>query len=216
MPATVVDSEEINFRVDFPLLCNARGVKVAVELGTDVGGFAVKFMERFDGDMLYCVDDYKQYEWLGQRRDADLMMAVHALAPFHPRVKIVHRDTVAAANDLPSWIACDLGFVYVDASHRYQDVLDDMHAWWQHLRPDGILAGHDFDDERHPEVAAAVRYFAESRDRVVRLTAGDVKCTSWYMYKDEPETLHKRFFLEDSALNPIYKSTEPRYDTPTA
>lgn len=35
-------------------------------------------------------------------------------------------------------------FVYVDASHRYQDVKQDIADWWPMVRPGGMLAGHDY------------------------------------------------------------------------
>lgn len=46
-------------------------------------------------------------------------------------------------------------FVFVDASHEYQDVVNDIHAWWPLLKNGGLLAGHDYDDN-WPGVKKAV------------------------------------------------------------
>jgi hypothetical protein len=35
-------------------------------------------------------------------------------------------------------------FVYIDASHEYADVADDIANWTPIVHPGGILAGHDF------------------------------------------------------------------------
>jgi len=50
-----------------------------------------------------------------------------------------------------------LDFVFVDADHSREAVLRDLRAWWPKIRPGGVLAGHDFEEEG---VSAAVREFA--------------------------------------------------------
>lgn len=37
-----------------------------------------------------------------------------------------------------------LDFVFIDASHEYQDVLDDMNAWLPKIKNGGTIAGHDY------------------------------------------------------------------------
>ena len=36
-----------------------------------------------------------------------------------------------------------LEFVFIDASHEYEDVLNDLQAWFPKIKKGGILAGHD-------------------------------------------------------------------------
>jgi hypothetical protein len=47
-----------------------------------------------------------------------------------------------------------LACVFIDAGHRYQDVLADVLAWGPKVAPGGVLAGHDVHDE---SVRRAVR-----------------------------------------------------------
>ena len=49
-----------------------------------------------------------------------------------------------------------LDFVFVDGSHAYRDVLDDLKAWYPKIRDGGTLAGHDY---HWPEVRRAVTKF---------------------------------------------------------
>lgn len=188
----IIKSKEINYRVDFPLLCNARGVRVAVEVGTDRGVFARQFMERFKGDELVCIDPYCQYEELPACRDIDRMMAVMALMPWHGRVRFYQTTSTDAAANFPWWLKDRIDFVYVDAEHTFDEAYSDIATWWELLTPQGILAGHDY-DITHSGVMKAVDQFAKENDLVVRIVAGDSP-ESWYIYKNEPPSLFKYFF----------------------
>lgn len=35
-------------------------------------------------------------------------------------------------------------FIYVDARHDYNGVMEDLQSWWPLLKPGGIMAGHDY------------------------------------------------------------------------
>lgn len=48
---------------------------------------------------------------------------------------------------LPGFAEGSLDVVYVDAGHDYHDVLSDLWAAARVLKPDGLLMGHDFDDD---------------------------------------------------------------------
>ena len=37
-----------------------------------------------------------------------------------------------------------LDFVFIDADHKYQHVVDDLKAWWPKVKPGGVFAGDDF------------------------------------------------------------------------
>ncbi len=37
-----------------------------------------------------------------------------------------------------------LDMVFIDASHQYADVMDDLRAWYPKVKPGGIIAGHDY------------------------------------------------------------------------
>jgi SAM-dependent methyltransferase len=50
-----------------------------------------------------------------------------------------------------------LDFVFLDASHKYEDVKADMEAWYPKVKPGGIFSGHDY--PTWPEVVKAVDEF---------------------------------------------------------
>jgi hypothetical protein len=52
-----------------------------------------------------------------------------------------------------------LDFVFIDASHEYEDVKEDIKAWIKKVKPGGVLAGHDYYVNTHdyfPGVKQAV------------------------------------------------------------
>ena len=51
-----------------------------------------------------------------------------------------------------------IDFVFIDASHKYEDVKNDINTWLPKVKKGGILAGHDyfFQSDVWPEVRKAV------------------------------------------------------------
>lgn len=199
----IIPSEEIAYRYDFSILCNARGYLDAVEVGVDLGVFARDFLTRFKGNWLLGIDDYASHPDFPHDRTADMLVAIQALAPFHGHFRLVRARSLDAA----PWVSRVIRpqFVYVDASHEEQDVLADLETWWNVLAPEGMLAGHDHDAD-HPGVVRAVERFASERGLTVRLTHEKTAPPSFYIYKTEPMTLFHRFFRDDESLNPCQPS----------
>jgi hypothetical protein len=71
-----------------------------------------------------------------------------------------------------------LDFVFVDASHTFEDVRQDLAAWWPKLRPGGLFAGHDY--AHWPGVRAAVDAFVAEHGLG---HAFRTSRSSWIIYK---------------------------------
>lgn len=66
-------------------------------------------------------------------------------------------------------------FVFVDASHEYEIVLQDIKLWWPKIKTGGVLAGHDY----YQNVAKAVHEFFDPLGITVeRYTS------SWFVRKN--------------------------------
>lgn len=169
-------------RVDFAALCDHKGIKRAVEIGTDRGTFAREFLERWHGELLVCVDPYTPYNEVPFDRAGDLALAAAVLAPFSDRVRIVRATSIEAA----SWFPYPpLGFVYIDGNHELKAVSEDIAAWWPLIVPGGILAGHDYGCDEHPGVTAAVDLFAATHGLALNLTSDFNAPRSWWMEKPQ-------------------------------
>ena len=141
----------------------ARGLRggIFVEVGSWKGrstSFAGPVCNAND-TRLVCVD-----HWSGSRdvladRYASALAVEDVEATFRANMSmlgivvevIAASSVVAAARFSPG----SVDRVFLDASHDHDSVAEDLRVWSERLKPDGLLAGHDYAD-KHPEVRAAI------------------------------------------------------------
>lgn len=168
-------------RADFAKLCNEKGIVRAVEIGTERGIFAEEFLHRWKGEILVCIDPWGPYHHMPYDRTPDMLMAVHLLAPFRYRAKLVRGESVALAPTIGPYFRP--GFVYIDGDHRYESVSADIHAWWPHVAPGGILAGHDYMTPEHDDVVRAVDEFVAAEGLALNVVDNLDEYRSWWVEK---------------------------------
>lgn len=66
-----------------------------------------------------------------------------------------------------------LDFVYIDASHKYVDVKNDLINWYPKIKKGGIIAGHDYNDYFYGVKSAINEFFFDKKFDV------DLKSWSW-------------------------------------
>lgn len=69
---------------------------------------------------------------------------------------------IAARYFKAAGVSADL--IYIDGSHDYDDVLNDLNAYWPLLNDKGIIFGDDFDRNCWPDVVEAVYTFSQLVD----------------------------------------------------
>ncbi len=65
-------------------------------------------------------------------------------------INIVKASSLEAA---ATYADRSISFVMIDASHKYEDVIDDIKAWYPKVKLGGVISGDDYDWE---SVAKAV------------------------------------------------------------
>lgn len=126
---------------EFP---NGKGV----EVGTFKGEFSKDIMENWSGT-LYMVDvwrpldnqDYLDSSNHGNFENGVYGEAMNNIKGFEDRAVMV-RATSEVSSDM--FEDGSLDFVYIDANHAYDYVVQDINLWYPKIKPGGYLCGHDY------------------------------------------------------------------------
>lgn len=177
-----------NRALRFAELCNDLKLSIAVEVGVHQGVFTTEFCSHWKvpDRQLYLVDSYN-YETKRHYPEAvenivlpeeNLKIAWKALRKLPCTFLIT---TSQKASELLAEIKPQ--FVYLDASHIYEDISNDIGYWYPILREGGILGGHDYDKD-HRGVIDAVDEFTSSNSLEKNLVKDtDPGVPSWYVIK---------------------------------
>lgn len=142
-----------------------RNGSVGAEIGVWRGYFSSEILCQPNIARLYSIDNWGPY--IGENQVKNEAEARHNLNGFGYRSHIIKGNSVEVARDFN----VELDFLYIDADHTKDGALADFRAWSKKLKPNGILAGHDYVD--HPDfgVIAAVQQFCDEDGwRMVGLT----------------------------------------------
>lgn len=155
---------------------------VGAEIGVFFGEHAWAMLENLDIKKLYLVDPYAIYP--GYNAAAFVMgkliraeIAAHKLLKekgFTKKIAWMRMESMEA----PPKVKEKLDFVYIDANHDYEFVLDDITYWARKVKKGGWVGGHDYNESKSG-VIRAVGQYGEEREGVEIMTAdGD-----WFFQK---------------------------------
>lgn len=146
----------------FSRIINDYGLKVGVEIGVAFGGHSDAMLRQTKLDKLYGVDPYKHFEGyddpmnLPQSEFDELHgFTTERLAKYGARFELIRETSELVAVRLEE----PLDFVYIDAVHSYEGVLNDLKLWFPKIRNGGIVAGHACGHVNFPGVKVAVDEF---------------------------------------------------------
>jgi hypothetical protein len=139
---------------------------VSIELGVAEGLFSRDILA-MGSALHYMIDSYKTLHQPGDAgnnqewHNKNFRNAYAITESFGEKRQIIKALTTFAATDFPNEVA-DL--IYVDADHSYGGCIADIQAFWPKLKPGGIMAFHDYDNERDYGVKQAVTEFAKENN----------------------------------------------------
>ncbi len=124
---------------------NAHFVEVGVWKGCSAAFMAVQIINSGKNIKFDCVDT-----WEGSaehQTDPDVISGklyecfIENMKPVEGHYTPVRMESTEAAK---LYEDCSLDFVFIDASHDYQNVKNDIIAWYPKIKVGGKLAGHDY------------------------------------------------------------------------
>ncbi len=186
-------------RDELPHLLNQRKLYgCGVEIGVQKGEFSEVILAAWHGKHLISVDP-----WLTETTEqyidiANVSQEQHnvlyegtrkRLVRFGTRSSIWRMTSLEATAKIPDY---SLDFVYIDARHDYESVMEDLNAWQSKVRPGGVLAGHDYIDGHFSAgvfgVKRAVDEFFAARGTPVYSTLMDAPWLTWLTVAALPAT----------------------------
>lgn len=126
-------------------LLNDLGCKKAVELGVYKGKFTVALAKRAPNMKIYGVDAWSYYDGYDDYTKYDIENEAQ-------------KETIRKTQDKPSvqlikgWSTDvvkqfednSLDYIFIDANHQFEFVVEDLKAWVPKVKEGGIVMGHDY------------------------------------------------------------------------
>lgn len=131
-------------RADLVELYFEFGFKVGAEIGVERGIFSEQICLKNPESKLFCIDAWKMYDnnqgYRSQSQlDAYYSQAKERLSSYN--CEIIKSSSIDAAK---TFAPESLDFVYLDANHNFDYVMNDIIEWSGKVRVGGIVSGHDY------------------------------------------------------------------------
>jgi len=141
----------INYRPSLKLL-KGRKELVGCEVGVEKGTHAENILKELDIKRLYLVDSYTPfYQWEKQPVNAEMhndykRLSLERLKKWEKKIVWIYKTSEEACKEIPD---NSLDFVYIDANHQYEYVIEDIKFWDPKVKDGGwsywyMIAGHDY------------------------------------------------------------------------
>lgn len=128
--------------------------KSAAYLGTEIinSGKRIKFdcIDTWQGSAEHLNINSPFYEPLLQTKDGLYNLFLKNIEPIKDYVNVVRLPSTEASK---LYQDKSLNCVFIDASHEYEDVCNDILCWLPKIKIGGLLAGHDY---IHPPIKKAL------------------------------------------------------------
>lgn len=150
---------------------NLEGDLKGAEIGVAEGLHAWKNLKTVKNiKTLHLVDPYEEYVMDGKVINyANAKQNAKKRLRFFSNVLWYHLDSEHASKTFND---SSLDFVYIDANHSYESVLEDITAWYPKVKKGGVIGGHDFSG-KFPGVAKAVIEYAEKNKLEIHGSGAD-------------------------------------------
>ena len=118
-----------------------------IEIGVLRGAYSKALLEKWNGN-LFLVDTWRKMEGYVDLNSKDdeyhikcLLETIENTKEFADRSHIMRMTSEMASNVFPDNY---FDFIYIDANHAYEYVMQDLEMWWPKLKVGGVFSGDDY------------------------------------------------------------------------
>lgn len=150
------------------------GLERGAEIGVDRGSFSEYMFQQIPNLSLLCVDQWRKK----LRGDSRYASSVQRLEQYG--ANIIRNTSMRAVVDVPIE---SLDFVYIDADHTFDFVMQDIIEWSKRVRIGGIVSGHDYYRFRGAGVVASVDAYTQAHG-IIKWFVTDERTPTWFWRKE--------------------------------
>ena len=142
---TIQAEFEINQAIDF---LKDRHTKNILEIGVCSGGSTVMWLDAFGADGIKVgIDNNEQWSHLGKERLKQLIsQRIFLLRCYCPYFHMINKNScdIKTLNEVENILKSDkIDFLFIDGSHKYEDVKKDYKMYSSLVRKGGVIGFHD-------------------------------------------------------------------------
>jgi len=148
---------------------------IGLEIGVAYGYHAKSILDSMNIEKLYLVDPFKQYCGYTDYIPQDIYkQCCNNLNSYKDKIYILKFTSREAAKKLEN---IKFDFIYIDGNHRYEFVKGDIELWYNKVKVNGMLCGHDFNNMG---VFKAVTEYSNKHNIICHTLKDD-----WWFIKNE-------------------------------
>ena len=160
----------LNDRVALAKYFNELGFKRGAEVGVADGRYSEILCQSIPGLVLFCVDPWNTYKDNRRGGGKDQQFGNYETAKKRLEkfdATLIRSFSVPAAQKFPD--EC-LDFVFIDANHDFDYVMEDIITWSRKVRKGGIISGHDYYQFHNSGIIEAVNSYVNYHHLDLNLT----------------------------------------------
>ena len=139
-------------RDELPQIFEREGLKIGAELGVKRGAYSKIVLSQWKSAEKYVLVDLwaQQENYIdlanvpNSEQDKNFIATQNNIAPWSDKIEICRNYTTHCHHMYDNHY---FDMIYVDARHDRLGVLQDLNDWWPKLKREGLLCGHDYEEQ---------------------------------------------------------------------
>lgn len=149
-------------------------VEVGVWKGTSVAYLAVEIINQGKSIKIDCIDTFEGTPEDGHLDDPIIQSGTlyeHFIENMKPVLHLINPIRSTSVDASKQYEDNSIDFIFIDASHDYDNVLADIKIWYPKVKSGGVISGHDY--SWGPGVRKAVdEFFDDKKDHTFKEDEG--------------------------------------------